>query len=86
MFGKIENGIFVRAPFRMSESEAIRNGYKPVVLTPPPSYDDDHDAVEYLEEKEDSIVRHWNIVELPPVQDDELTDDEALAIILGGAT
>lgn len=83
MFGKLKNGVFIRAPYRMGKDEALRNGYKPVVLTPPPSYDDAHDAVEYLEETDTGIIRHWNIVELPTI-DADIDDSEALNIILGG--
>ena len=85
MYGKIVDGAFFRAPSRMTEEDAIHNGYKPVVLTPPPYYDNLHDAVERLEDTDDAIVRHWDIVELPE-PDPELSDEEALAILLGGAT
>lgn len=84
MYGKIIDGTFFRAPSRMSEKEALENGYKVVVLTPPPDYDSDHDATEWLEDTPEAIVRHWRIVELPPAPVEELTDAEALEILLGG--
>lgn len=85
MYGKIIDGTFFRAPSRMSEKEALENGYKVVVLTPPPDYDSDHDATEWLEDTPEAIIRHWRIVELPPDPDPDIDDAELLNILMGGA-
>ncbi len=86
MYGKIENGVFYRAPHRMSGEDALANGYKPVVLTPAPETDNEHYPVEWLEETETEIVRHWNVEAFPVDPDPELDDAEALEILMGGAT
>ena len=83
MYGKIVGDKFYRAPRKMPEEEALALGYKPVELAPAPDVDENHTAVEWLEDTEANIVRHWNIVEITP--DPELDDAEALSILLGGA-
>jgi hypothetical protein len=82
MYGKFENGRFVRSPYRITEAEAIRQGFKPVVLTPAPETDDEHYPVEWLEETETEIIRHWNVEEIPA--DDDIDEAEAFNIIFGG--
>lgn len=74
MYGKIIGGKFYRSKYGCSEQEALKNGFKPVVLTKPPYSDNMHYPVESLEETENEIVRHWTLVELPPIDD---TDEEA---------
>ena len=78
MYAKFENGQFIRAPYRISDADALAQGFKPVVLTPAPETDDTHYPVERLEETESKIVRHWDIEELPPIEPEPLTDEEAL--------
>lgn len=85
MYGKFNNGVFIRAPRRMTEQEALAQGYKPVVLTPAPDTDNDHMPVESLEEAENEIIRHWTVVPVPIDPDPELSDEEVLNILLGGA-
>ena len=83
MYLKFVDGLPVIAPRRMPEADALAAGFKPVTLTEPPETDDRHYAVERLEELPDRFVRHWDIEELPE-PDPELSDEEALAILLGG--
>lgn len=85
MYGKFVNDLFVRAPYRITEDEALAQGYKPVVLTPAPETDNDHYPREWLEERESVIIRHWNIVEMPPVPYEPTTEDKAEAydILMG---
>lgn len=85
MFGKFVNGVFVRAPYRISEKQAIAEGYKPVVLTPAPDTDDGHYPVESLEETEAEIIRHWSVEPCPVDPDPEIDGDELLDILMGGA-
>lgn len=86
MYGKYVDGKFKRAPYRITEVEALAQGYKPVVLTPAPETDETHYPREWLEETDTAIVRHWNVVEIEPEPEPELTEAEALEILLGGAT
>ena len=85
MYGKFVNGVFHRAPYRITEEEALAQGFKPVVLTPAPDTDDEHYPVEWLEDTETEIVRHWTVEAVPPDPDPELDDSELLDILMGGA-
>lgn len=85
MYGKFENGVFHRAPYRIAEEEALAQGFKPVVLTPAPETDDEHYPVEWLEDAETEIIRHWDIAEIPVDPDPELDDSELLDILMGVA-
>lgn len=83
MYGKFKDGVFELAPYRITEQEALERGYKPVVLTPAPEAESGYMPVEWLEERENDIMRHWNIVPMPEPTED-LTPEEALSILLGG--
>ena len=85
MFGKFENGKFIRAPHRITEEEALAFGYKPVILTPSPDTDDEHYPVESLEETDIQIIRHWSVEPFPVDPDPEVDEAEAFDIIFGGA-
>ena len=78
MYGKFVNGQFVRAPYLISEADAVSQGFKPVILTPAPKTDASHFPVEQLEETETEIIRHWELVELPPIEPEPPTGEEAL--------
>ena len=60
-------------------------GYLPVIETEPPEVDELHYAEPSYVERDGQIVQEWDVVELPP-EPDEVTPEEALDIILGGAT
>lgn len=62
----------------------IEQGYLPVIETDPPETDAQHYAEPKWVERDGQIVQVWEAVELPPEPDD-ITPDEALDIILGGA-
>lgn len=83
MYGKFVDGVFKRAPRRISEEEARAQGYKPIVLTPAPDTDEAHLPEEWLEKLQDEIVRHWNIVPVP-VEPEDIDEVEAWEIIFGG--
>ena len=57
-------------------------GYKPVRYTDAPDVETGFVAVPGWREDEDEIVQTWEIVEAP---EPELSADEALDILLGGA-
>lgn len=74
MYGKTINGVLyvVQEP---------REGYKPFAYTTAPDAPDGYHAAYFWRETEDRFMQTWEIVK---DSEDELTDDEALAIILGG--
>lgn len=57
-------------------------GYKIVTLTPMPEAPSGYYYAETWTETEDAIVQSWELVEAP---EPELSADEALDILLGGA-
>ena len=59
-------------------------GYLPVIETDPPEAPEGHYMEPSWAERDGQIVQIWTLEELPP-EPDELTPDEALDIILGGA-
>lgn len=61
----------------------VEAGYLPVVTIDPPETDARHYAELHWVERGGSIMQEWEIVEIPAT--DELSPDEALSIILGGA-
>ncbi len=85
MYAKYINQKFVRAPYGISKVKALALGFKPVVLTPPPETDEYHMPKEWLEETDTEIVRHWNIMEIPPENNlEDIDDSEILSILMGG--
>ena len=68
----------VNPPGSVYEAE----GYKPVRYTDAPEVEPGYEAVPGWTETEDEIVQMWEIVETP---EPELSADEALDILLGGA-
>ena len=62
----------------------LSEGYLPVIETEPPEAPEGYYYVSGWEQQGDQIVQIWTLEELPP-EPDELTPDEALDIILGGA-
>ena len=68
----------VNPPGSVYEAE----GYKPVRYTDAPEVETGFVAVPGWTETEDEIVQTWEIVEAP---EPEMTADEALDILLGGA-
>ena len=68
----------VNPPGEVYEAE----GYKPVTYTPMPEAPSGYYYAETWTETEDAIVQGWELVEAP---EPELSADEALDILLGGA-
>ena len=60
----------------------VAEGYKPVRYTDAPEVETGYEAVPGWREDEDKIVQTWEVVETP---EPELSADEALDILLGGA-
>lgn len=91
MFGKLEKGKLRFAPKRLSDGSVIvynppaelcfSNGYKPVEFTAPPEAPEGCHYVYGWEETTEAIVQTWHLEELP----DDISEAEALDIILGGA-
>lgn len=75
----LHNGSYIGNP-PASIYEA--DGYKPVRYTEVPEVEPGYVAVPGWTETEDEIVQTWEIVEAP---EPELSPDEALDILLGGA-
>lgn len=61
--------------------EEEKDGYKPMVNTEQPEAQTGYEALFYWRETDDAWVQTWEIV---PIAEDELTDAEALSILLGG--
>lgn len=64
-------------------AQLLAEGWLPVIESEAPETDERHYAELHWAEQGNSIVQEWEIVEIPAT--DELTPDEALGIILGGA-
>ena len=92
MYAKIVNGIFIRAPKKLINNDVViynppttllaAHGYKPVEMTEQP--DDAPEGKHYESEwaeQNNAIVQNWYLVDDP----EDIPDDEALSIILGGA-
>ena len=60
-------------------------GYLPVIDCPPPEASEGYYYNPVYEEADGQIVQSWVAEELPP-EPDEVSPEEALDIILGGAT
>ena len=92
MYAKLENGALIRAPRMMDVGEnhvwnptaeqLTAAGYNPVEFTGQPEAPAGYEYVPGWEEREAAIVRTWTLAELPP---EELSAEETLGIILGGA-
>ena len=91
MYGKLVNGELRGAPNPLKTEESyiftnnasiyLANGYKPIILTDSPS-----DGKRYISswtETETEIVQVWT--EQPQMDNDPISDSEALEIITGGA-
>lgn len=93
-YAKLINNYPSYAPRRMkigsawvynpTDAQLLAEGYLPVVETDPPEAPDGYYYSLGWEEQDGQIVRVWVLEEMPP-EPDELTPDEALDIILGGA-
>lgn len=70
--------IFTTNPATLAEY-----GFYPLCYTVPPEVDEHHVAVPHWEQVENEIVQVWTIEEIP--ETDEISDEEALAIIAEGA-
>lgn len=57
-------------------------GFYPLYYTPAPETDEKHYAIPHWEQGEGEIVQVWIIEEIP--ETDEISDNEALAIIAEG--
>lgn len=92
MFAKLDNGrislyhqpihteagdIFTTNPATLAEY-----GYYPLRYTDAPEVNEHHTAVPHWEQGEGEIVQVWMVEEIP--ETDEISDNEALAIIAEG--
>ena len=68
--------------YNPTDAQLLAEGYLPVVETEPPETDTQHYAEPHWTERDGSIVQTWEVAENPG--SDELSDSEALDIILGG--
>lgn len=57
---------------------------KPIVYTEPPVVDEHHRAIFAFEDTEDEIIQRWEVIETADEPPEEITDTEALSILLGG--
>ncbi len=68
----------------MPDDEAIANGYKLAVFAEKPSTETGYHAESAWTETDTEYVQSWTVVE--DVYDDSISVDEALEILLGGAS
>ena len=68
--------------FNPTDAMLVEAGYLPVIETEPPETDELHYAEPRYVERDGQIVQEWDVVELP----DDIPDEEALDIILGGGS
>lgn len=88
-YAKLIGGELEFAPRKLKEGEAVvynpsgellkAHGYKPLLLTDPPEAEDGYVPFQHWVETETVIVQSWS---LEP--EGELSDAEALDILLGG--
>ena len=93
MYAKLDRGRLIRAPkmlnvnnthvYNPTPEQLTAAGYKPVTYTDAPEAPEGYYAEPGWEETADAIVQTWTLQELPP---EEMSAEEALDIILGGAT
>lgn len=70
--------------YNPTETQLLDAGYLPVIESEPPEPTDGYYYNPVYEEANGQIVQSWVAVEIPTT--DEVTPEEALDIILGGAT
>ncbi len=90
MYAKLINGNLTIAPkmltigtnhvWNASAADYAAQGWLPVEYTDAPEAPDGFYYESGWAEEEDAIVQTWTMVKLP----DDIPDDEAMAIILGG--
>lgn len=90
MYAKIVDGELSIAPRRLTvgnvtvynpgDDELLSEGYLPVIFTDPPEAPEGYSYEPGWAEQEEAIVQVWT---LAPLSDD-ISDEEALSIILGG--
>ena len=79
-YGYMINGQLIRQSNRTEHS-------KPIVYTKEPSVDEYHATAYEWQEEQDRIIQIWFEIEIEPVEpSDEISDSEALAIIMGGVS
>ena len=91
IYGKLVDGKLRGAPrpirtengdvFTNDPSIYLANGYKPIILTDSPS--DGKNYISSWTETETEIIQVWT--DQPQMDDDPISDSEALEIITGGA-
>ena len=91
-FAKLINDYPSYAPRRMrigssivynpTDAQLLAEGYLPMTETEPPETDEQHYPVASWEERDGEIVQVWTVEELP----EDIPDEEALDIILGGGS
>ena len=95
MYGKLESGELIKAPVYLTiQDQNIWNapaedylslGWFPVILEDYPECDESHYAESSWEQVDDEIHQVWTIVEIPvPEDDDELSDEQAMIVLMGG--
>lgn len=92
MYAKLIDNVLHRAPKKLTINDVViynppdnlleEQGYKPVELVnmPNDAPDGKHYESEWVEQ-DNAIVQNWYLVDDP----EDIPDDEALSIILGGA-
>ncbi len=77
---RIRIGSFI--VYNPTDAQLLAEGYLPVVETDAPEVDERHEATPHWTIQNNQIVQSWTVEELP----DDIPDDEALNIILGGGS
>lgn len=94
MYAKPIDGALKRAPiyitvnganvWNASAEDYLSLGWYPVIYTDEPETDEDHYAVASWSQESDCIRQTWTIVEIPkPTDEDEISDEEAMRILMG---
>lgn len=90
IYGKLteDNNLYI-APKRLvigqnvvynpTAEQYLKDGYKAIIYTNPPKVQNDSYCVPYWVEDENNITQEWEILKKP----NEISDDEAFAIIMG---
>lgn len=94
MYAKLIDGALKRAPiyitvnganvWNASVEDYLSLGWYPVIYTDAPETDDKHYAESSWSQESDCIRQVWTIVEIPePTDEDEISDEEAMRILMG---
>lgn len=94
MYAKLESEALIKAPkyitvddahvWNATEEDYLSLGWYPVIYTDAPDTDDKHYAESAWTQESDCIRQTWTVIEIPePTDEDEISDEDAMRILMG---